>query len=409
MADLSVPLSDTTIVDGQAGHAALHSEVADYTETLRQWSRNLPVPETVASAWPNTVLLSSFAGATPADKLRAAMTYGAAQTFKPAILYVPTTDVYDAGATPFQLYDGFKLLGTGTESEFGYGSKMQVRGTNGVFALKPGAGARTQGVVLRDIDFEANVNTAGIFQEQASNGSQGILAYSHIENCSFDNFKWLIRLPMLGCFTNGGGHVNNFMEDPVRISGSDNILWPDGLMYDMSYFGPTTYGQRATEYLFEAASLSKTYVGPIYITGDPGTGVHVTGSNVGQLVFNGVRSEGRNSGLPSAGAAFRIEGANGVTLRDCWASYAMADPSATGRDDAGVIHVAGTSRVLIDGLWTDAGSSTRRQTVPTVYCASGATARVRNTMRGINWPGSDGLPRYSGAGSISVDDSMVAL
>lgn len=108
----------------------------------------------------NTVLVSSFGGANNSEKLRAAMTFASQQTYKPALLVEPGMS-FDTGVTPFELYDGFKMIGTGGETEFSHGIRIHVycTGGTGVFALKSGFNAMTTGILFKDIGFEGSVNT----------------------------------------------------------------------------------------------------------------------------------------------------------------------------------------------------------------------------------------------------------
>lgn len=145
-------------------------------------------------------------------------------------------------------------------------------------------------------------------------------------------------------------------------------------MYDVSQYG-TTGAERALFPCIHLNYLSKTYIGPIYITGDPSTGVLIDGGD-GQLVLNGVRSEGRNANSPTAGTCIRI-------------------------NDNGIIQVA-VGTVLIDGAWYSR-ASTVAESVPFLN-VTGGNMRIKNTMPMGTWTGKP-IAHQSAAGLIAADDS----
>lgn len=343
------------------------------------------------------VVIDSFAGSNDSEKLRAAMSYAQAQTLKPALLVKPGA-VYDAGSSPFQLYDGFKLIGpAGGETEFSYNTPIKVRGSNGVFACKQSEA--TRGMLFKDIGFEGTVSTTFI-QDNKMDASAGYLAYTQIDGCSFDLFKHLYWGPVLGLQWYGTTYINNVQETALHLGGSDSVLFTDGGYLDQS--AGTTLDQRARGAgLLRFSGLNKSIIGPIYTTCDPGAGVIVTGDRTCGLVFQGTRFEGRNAGKPAYGAVIRVEAGSGVTFRDVWSSYGMSNPSATGRNDGGIIHVAGGS-VLVDGGFYERATGVS-ENVPFVNVTGG-----RAIVRNIQAKGFSGLPivQRSGSGSVIADETV---
>jgi hypothetical protein len=123
--------------------------------------------------------------------------------------------------------------------------------------------------------------------------------------------------------------------------------------------------------------------------------------------------EGRNSGAPCNGSIFRLNGGL-ATLRDVTVNYGMASAASQSHSptDAGIIHVYGTGRLLADGLTYDRATSVA-ESVPLVYIASGAKARVFNTetlSKSVTWTG---LPRVDDQNTsntgITTDDTMTVV
>lgn len=337
-------------------------------------SKTVPVSDTdgmtLNGVPTGTVSIDSFPGATGADQLRAAMAYASAQTRKPALMVKPGAS-YHAGDTPFQLYDGFKMIGpSGGETELGYGTKVWVSGTNGVFATK--ASGPTTGILFKGISFDGTVES-GFIKENPSDSSAGYLQYSAFENVTFNIFKYILRSPLLGVTWTGPTYVNNVVETAFILSGSDNSLFTDGLFLDQNY--GTTAEQRAKQYgILQCIALNKTSFGPLYITGDPGLALLI--DRGGALVFNGARFEGRNAGKPTSGSVVRVMSGMAI-FRDCWFAYGMSGQYPTGRTEAGIVHVFG-GQVLIDGGMYERATNVA-ETVPFVHVSAGK-AIVKNIM-----------------------------
>lgn len=343
---------------------------------------------------PGLVEIDSFEGATDGAKLRNAMAYAAAQSQKPGLVVRPGA-TYDAGANPFQLYPGFKILGmAGGETEFSYNTRVNVRGTNGVFACV-GTGA-TKGMLFKDIGFEGSINTV-FLKDNPMDASGAYPGNSQIDGCSFDVFKHIYWGPISALQWFGTTYINNVKETALHVGGSDSVLFQDGGFLDHN--GGTTREERlANKGLLRFSYLNKSVVGPIYTTGDPGLGVLVDGGGVG-LVFQGSRFEGRNAGKPASGATIRVDSGH-VTLRDVWAAYSMANPAENGRNDAGTIHVAGGS-VLIDGAYYKRADGVGED-VPFVG-VTGGRAVVRN-IQAVGMSGAPVVRRLGG--TVLADDTV---
>jgi hypothetical protein len=134
--------------------------------------------------------------------------------------------------------------------------------------------------------------------------------------------------------------------------------------------------------------MSRTSVGPLYITPEVATGVRIDGS-YGNLVFNGTLfdSTGRNSTTACQGAALLITGGKGMVFRDCWFFNNAVNPAATNRSpvDKGQVFIRGSAaELLFTGCQWGGGDA---QTVvtpagtPAIYAATGVTnVKVSNPI-----------------------------
>lgn len=286
-----------------------------------------------AAGWPGTVLLSSFAGADSTAKLRAALTYVAAQSDgrKPAIILPPGT-VLAPGSTPFMLFNGAAILGgTVPETEFSLNSRVQVTGAapNGVFDHPND----TRSVVIANIGWEGpGLSQVCRFMADGTNR----LNYSLFSGVSFDNFTSVLRKRFLGFLWQGSGYCNNSAETPFEFSGSDYKVFMDGYYLDSPNLADT-------DYLLHIKSGNKVTVGEVFVTGDGPTPVRVSG---GQMVrLRGLETEAEGIPRKTAGASLFVSGGN-VIVDNLWSFRTMVNPSATGRGDNGALHVEGAGTLV---------------------------------------------------------------
>jgi hypothetical protein len=219
------------------------------------------------------------------------------------------------------------------------------------------------------------------------------------------------RFVMTGChFTGTGWNVNNGGESAFYLCGSDNVLFSDGGLLDSNVANHPASG--AGRYHLHLSFLTKTYIGPLFITAEEKWGAcFVEGSNYNQSVtdnsggpirFFGTIFEGRNPTEASFGSVFRQDG--GITIHfGCDFRQAMEAPATAGRSpvDAGAIHVFGGAKITLYCPSYDRAAG-QAETVPFIS-ANGVDTIVRPhdvqfTTRGGTWTG---LPRVA-AGTAQI-------
>lgn len=316
---------------------------------------------------PGSVSIRDFAGSNDAQRMEAALGYVAAQTQKPAVHLPPGTQLDLAQRSvepgqPYRLFDGLTVAGTPwLEREFGTKNEVVVSGAPSVFRLLPGSDSRTVDVSFIGISWRAGAEGVDFIESVTDLRSGPYLAYSTIRDCGFNLFRRVHWGRHLGVRISGEFYCNNSTETPLYLSGSDNRYFTDGGFLDSPRMQDDAY-------LLRFGSMSKTYVGPVFITGDGPTPIRVDGGR--HIVFNNVQAEAQGQPRATAGAGIYITGGL-VTLRDVWVYNVMANPSATGRDDQGMIHVTGGD-VLIDGAVFGAGGSPSAS-APCIYASGGRT------------------------------------
>lgn len=352
---------------------------------------------------PGTVLVDQFPGANDDAQLANALNYAAAQTYKPAILFGGRKYSYTKPITGFS---GMRLVGTAGQVDqvrsgdpYPCAIYLSIGGSNGWLNFPNG---NTYGIYVGGLTFNGNSTTRFAGVNSAAN-----VVTSMFENLSFNGFQSVfgstttVQAFTISTFA-GFWNVNNGTDTQFTLGGSDCSFWENS-----SINLDTPGGYRAAgSYLLNLASMSKTTIGPVYTTADRGSGVKISNSGVGQLIIRGARFEGRNAATPCYGSTLRIEGNTGVMLRDCWYGYGMTNPSATGRNDAGVIHVSGGD-VEVNGATYGAANGIS-QSVPFLY-AEGGKVRIRSvhTQTNQSWAGK---PVVVQAGSAIVDaDNSVTV
>ena len=355
------------------------------------------------STMPGCVYLDSFPGANHDQKLAAAMSYAASQTYKPAIIL--GLGRYDF-TQPVTVYSGFRLFGGAP------GSYEQVRsgnpfptacyiniGGNGGWLNWPNG--NTYGVNIGNLSFNGTSATRWV----------GVNTSSNIVTSVFDNLSFNGFLSIFGSRTSaqaftistfsGFWNANNGRDVQFALAGSDCSFWETG---SINLDSPEGFRPDDSS-LIRFNALSKSTVGPIYLTADRASGAEIAYGNTGQLIIRSMRFEGRNAGNPCDGAVLRVSGNSGYTLRDCWFGYGMANPATNGRNDKGIIHIS-SGQGFIDGAWYGRADGVSTS-VPFIYC-DGGSVRVQNvgTQPGQAWTGAKPVVVQTGTGTVYADNTV---
>lgn len=274
------------------------------------------------------VYLDEFAGANPVEKLRTALT----QTNQ-AIVPLPGTTFDFAGSAPIVMTARKTIQGLGgPQNEFK--STWPIYWKGGRAALHNADNGSNyngnKGWVLKDMCL---IGQSGMpLIEQVAGGNQ--LNYVGFDGCSIDTWKYVLDGPCLGLWIGAGIYTNNIYGDfAYRFKGSDNQLFTDGGKLD---FGGSQRNPNATNMIF--SWMEKSYVGPIYVTGDPARCILIEGAyDRNGITFVGGTIEGRNAGAPSGGGVLKMTG-GGATFVGWQFNF-----SAEGRGEKGICHITGTA------------------------------------------------------------------
>lgn len=423
MANLSTPLSPVTVNVGDGGHAALHTQERDYIESIRQQLGTL-TPGGGTAIGTNTtgdfgaVLLDSFSGANDDAKLSAAMAAVGADTYKRTIQLTNRQYAFSAGN--IAVYDGFRLAGprgfSNPEKGTSYMPARCALSMSTPWFLNP-LNSDVYSVSFQSLTVTGGSNAT--FLGQNGGGTWYCLAMRDIFTSGLKTVigtqatKFLITASVF----DGWWEVNNSYNGAFHLGGSDNTLWPAGMLLDSGTAFLTAGGSNGQAHLW-CDGLDKTTIGPLYITCEGGwQGIHVSGASVGststnqgRLMFYGLRCEGRNPGASSDGSVIRVDGGR-VVIRDSWIAYGMGNPSNTGRNDAGMIHHAGGD-LVVDGCIYDRATGIA-ETVPFVYTSvTGGDCIVQATQRayrGGAWTGRPRVARPTGSAENRITDATVSL
>lgn len=351
------------------------------------------------------VALDSFTGTTDDAKLTAALSYVAAQTVKPPIIFANRQYSFSqAGRTVFS---GMKLAGP-----YAHGNQQRAANSIPNDIRFSGSGVWWQlasgsvfDVGLYGLSFQGNSGA------QFMAGGSSVLWTSVFRDLGFNLWGNVLGTPaakllMTANLFDGWWNVNNGYGTAFTLGGSDCNLWTDGMLLDSQpSFMP------AGQYHLIASYLQKTTIGPLFITCDQRSGILVQGgANGGPLVFCGQgRAEGRNDTTPCYGSNVRIDGGNN-TFRDWWISYGATNLSGSGHTgEGGVITVTG-GQTLFSGVTYDRASGVA-ETVPFIY-QSGGYARVRDVFtaaRSQTWSTFPGKPRVQTVGGVLDADNSVTV
>jgi len=312
-------------------------------------------PPPAASAFTGFIHVDSYPG-NDDQKLAAAMNAAKATSLKPLLILSARAWRF---TKPIDAYTGFGLTGPTwravEQQRSGNPYPCLVRlNVEGGTAANPQPWLRFQsgntfGCYIGNLTFEGNSGTIGI---GSVNG--GVAWTMTLHNLSFTNFASNLGYPgrkllLTACTFSGYWNQNNHYVSAAVIGGSDNSLWMDGSLIDSP---PHIRGEPAGEYNLILDYMSKSVIGPLYMTCDRGSGIKVIGSSStqGNTIIQGARIEGRNRNTPCYGALVRVEG-GGITLRDCWLGYAMKNPSAgSNPSDRAVVEVSGSGEAVLGSI-----------------------------------------------------------
>lgn len=350
------------------------------------------------------VLLDDFDGGTDDIKLTAALAYAAAQTYKPAILLGNRRYDFNTQRT---MFPGMRIYGASPGSydqvrsgnPFPTAVYLNIGGNNGWLVAPDGL---TPGVNIGRLSFNGNASTRWMHPNAAANIQTGLF-----EDLSFNGFRSVIgsqgvNMPFTITTFRGFWNINNGAEVQIAIGGSDCSMWETG---SINLDSPPALRADSSD-LIRFGALSKSTVGPIYLTADRSSGAVINSTNVGQLVIRGMRYEGRNANTPCHGAVLRVSGNSGYVLRDSWFGYAMSNPATNGRNDKGVIHIS-DGEGLIDTAWYGRATGVSED-VPFIYC-EGGTVYVRNIFWQRNQAqgaGKKPVVVKTGTGKVYADNSV---
>lgn len=353
-------------------------------------------------------LVDTFPGSTDDEKFGNALSYAAAQTQPPPILF--GNRQYDL-TTQRAMFSGLTMLGVPGMNNMERGNaqgawKTRINATGGGTFLQ--ANSTLYDVTIRNFGFTGSQSTQFM-------GGTGINWCMNLRDCSWSSFNSILgnqstKLLLNLCRLDGWLSFHNSYTGEIHIGGSDNNLFAGTTNID-SGTGYLSPGGSNGQYLLWFDYMEKTSVGPIYLTAEGGwSGIKVSGptnlatsggSNLGGPIWiHGAKIEGRNAGAPSNGSLIRVEGGQ-LNIRDSWLGYAMANPSATGRNDSGIVHQTGGT-VLVKGVTYDRASSVA-ETTNFVY-SSGGESHVGEITRGSKGGSWTGRPRVSG---VTYYDSTV--
>lgn len=399
-----------------AGDVALSSpsnaQALTFDSAVQKW-RNATIS---GASRPGEVAVESFSGATYSDKFRTALSTIGGQSIKPALIMTPGATI-DAGSTPFTIPAGVSIVGgAGVQTEFGNNCPINVRATGGSSVFTVAAKGSNlngcKGWSISNIAFEGS-GSENLFADQPLDASGSYFAYCTLDNVCADQLNKIYQGPMLGVTIKGTTYYNNMRTTAWYVGGSDNVLWTDGGFMEMG--ATVNYATRAAlPAMIRFASMSKTFVGPMYVTGSPTTPFRLDGGE-GGIYFSGLTIEGRpavgsaNPDPPGylwcAGELIRLTG-GGATLHNKWYGFAMKDAGSTGRTSEGYIHITGGNH-LIDGgtvqVYPDQAGSP-----PPFIRITGGSVVVRNLIRGSN-TSQKPIVKTTNASFVSADDTVTVV
>ncbi|WP_242890823.1 hypothetical protein [Actinomadura litoris] len=316
--------------------------------------------------------LDAFDGASDDAKLTAALSYAAAQTYKPTIVLGHRQTTFTQTR---KIFNGFAISGPVTGSEFRYNQKVKVSVPgSGWLDMPPG---QTKGIYIGNLSFEGDSNTS-FFVDHDNTGP--VLWASLWENLGFNLFKHVFYGAHTAVTWSGYWDINNCYDTPFKLFGSDNTYWPDGLLIDSPNMGA------GNKYHVWLPNMSKTTVGPVFLTARNNvSGVRIDGGR--GLALTGIRFDAQaQANVPTWGSQLLITGGRFLRVRDCWFYGGMSQPDSTGHSnpayDKGIITITGGTNIVIEApMFSDGDGSQPNKTIagaPHIYIGGGSKIRLRD-------------------------------
>lgn len=321
------------------------------------------------AAW--GVPLDGFSGTSDDAKLVAAMAYAQAQTRAPAIVLADRAYTFSGG--PYPLYNGLRLIGSpgwGAREFATTGPECTVTvGGTALFSVPSGG---VKNLWFSGIQFRAASGTVNWLTPTTDLGNGPIINDATFLDLAWVGFASVMQARHLRVRIDRT-YVNSGTGTQFYLSGSDNYYWQNG-----GYISSTTL--TAAQYYVWFGHMSRTQVGPLYITPQVATGMRIDGS-YGDLVLSGTLfdSTGRTATTACQGSALLITGGKGIVCDKLWFFNNAVNPASTGRNpaDKGQLMVRGTAaEILINGCsWSgfDAQTGYTPSTTPAVYASTGVT------------------------------------
>lgn len=243
---------------------------------------------------PGIVSVDSFAGASDAAKMTAALSYAAAQTNVPWLRLPART--FNTGSSTFNVFTGMKILGAGEA----FGPKnLEISSGKpviGKWQTSCGNGASS---LLQATTTVYDWIVSGVAFHGGSN-SQIFRSTSNSYACAFNN------LTFYGCKHAFGSTAEKFLMTQVIFDGhwtclafTDTQFHLGGSDNDLRFYininGPSSLAG-AGKPMIILASFSKSNIGYLYMTCENDwTGVRITGGQSNLTVFFGGTFEGRGA------------------------------------------------------------------------------------------------------------------
>lgn len=317
------------------------------------------------------VPLEAFTGGTDDERLQAAMAYASAQTRPPAIVLGNQSYTFNGG--PYSFYPGLRIVGSlgHNEREFTTTGPHTVAyvGGSALFSV-PIGGVRN--MCFSGVQWRAATGTVN-WQTPVADLSAG----PQVQDATFLDSAWVgFATVMHARHTRvriDRTYVNNGTDHQFKLGGSDNYYWQSG-----GFLSSTQMA--ASKYYVWFAHMSRSQVGPLYITPEKATGIRVDGS-YGGLIFTGtlLDSTGRTATTACQGAAILITGGRGMVFRDLWFFNNAVNPSGAGRSpqDKGQVYIRGSAAdLLFAGCQFGGGDVQTNLTpagTPAIYAAIGVS------------------------------------
>lgn len=310
--------------------------------------------------------LDVFVG-TDDQRLEAALATQAASALKPTIVLSARSHTFN---NVYPLQNGLRLSGPlgGYEREFGVSCVVNVKGSS-LFTV-PAAGVKD--ISIRGICFNGT-GTNSWLAPVGDLGAGPIITDMNIRECGWNFFTSVMQARHLRCSIERT-YVDNGSGTQFYLSGSDNFYWLEGQSY-ISGHALTT-----SNYYIRFGFMSKTQVGPIYITPEVATGIRVDGG-YGGLHFRGTRfdSSGRTQSTACQGPAMLVTGGS-VVVESCDFLGNAVAPGSLGQ----LVFTGGQDHSALNNQFLGSTGSLTPATVPGVYASVPVYASGNRSVLGGN-------------------------